>query len=269
MPGPTGWHGFRVIVLLSPAKKLDFQPEPAFPLTTPELLKETRTLHQTTGQLKPADLKRLMKLSDSLALLNHQRFQAFDPETPRPRGSKQAALAFDGDTYAGLRAREFSPEEMQFAQEHIAILSGLYGLLRPLDAILPYRLEMGTRLATPRGSSLYDFWGDRIAKKINQRLKRSGGSIVLNCASQEYFGVIRDGVLSAPVITPVFKELRGGQAKIVSFSAKRARGMMARYVVENRITEVDAVKGFKEGGYRFVSKESTHTHWLFQRPGRA
>lgn len=257
-----------VIVLLSPAKRLDFEPSPAFPLTTPELLKETRTLHQTTSQLKPADLKRLMKLSDTLARLNHQRFQEFDPGKQRPPGSKQAALAFDGDTYVGLRAREFSPDEMQFAQEHVAILSGLYGLLRPLDAILPYRLEMGTRLSTPRGSSLYDFWGDRIAKKINQRLKQSGGRVVLNCASQEYFGVIPEGALSVPVVTPVFKELRGGQAKIVSFSAKRARGMMARYVIQNRITEAEAVKKFKEDGYKFVSKESTATHWLFQRPGR-
>lgn len=257
-----------MIVLLSPAKKLDFAPHPTFPLTTPELLKETRTLHQTTAQLKPGDLKRLMKLSDSLARLNYQRFQDFDPEAPRPQGSKQAALAFDGDTYVGLRAREFSSEEMEFAQEHVAILSGLYGLLRPLDAILPYRLEMGTRLETPRGSSLYDFWGDRVAKKINQRLKKSGGRVVLNCASQEYFGVIPEGALNVPVITPVFKELRAGQAKIVSFSAKRARGMMARYVVSHRITEVERIKKFNEGGYRFVSKGSTNTEWLFLRSGK-
>lgn len=235
----------------------------------PELLKETRALHETTLQLRPADLKRLMKLSDSLARLNYQRFQDFDAKVPRPKGSKQAALAFDGDTYVGLRAREFTPEQMRFAQEHVAILSGLYGLLRPLDAILPYRLEMGTQLATPRGSSLYDFWGDRIAKKINQRLKSSSGRVVLNCASQEYFGAIPAGTLTFPVITPVFKELRGGHAKVVSFSAKRARGMMARYVVHNRITDVEAIKKFKEDGYKFVSKESTETHWLFQRSGRS
>lgn len=254
-----------MIVLLSPAKKLNFKPNPAFPTTTPELLKETRTLHETTSRLKPADLKRLMKLSDSLARLNHERFQDFDPKAARPKGSKQAALAFDGDTYVGLRAPEFTPEQMEFAQEHVAILSGLYGLLRPLDAILPYRLEMGTRLETPRGSSLYEFWGDRIAKKLNERLKKAGGRVVLNCASQEYFGAIPSGALQVPVITPVFKELRGGQAKIVSFSAKRARGMMARYVVENRITAVEKVKKFSEGGYAFVSEGSTDSEWLFLR----
>jgi cytoplasmic iron level regulating protein YaaA (DUF328/UPF0246 family) len=209
-----------------------------------------------------------MKLSDSLARLNHQRFQEFDPHTARPKGSKQAALAFDGDTYVGLRAREFTPEQMQFAQQHIAILSGLYGLLRPLDAILPYRLEMGTRLATPRGASLYEFWGDRIAQKINQRLKKSGNGVVLNCASQEYFGAVPEGALKAKVITPVFKEVRGGVAKIVSFSAKRARGMMARYVVDKRVTDVEAIKKFKEDGYKFVSKESTESQWLFLRSGR-
>lgn len=234
-------------------------------MTTPELLKETRTLHETTSRLKPADLKRLMKLSDSLAHLNHQRFQEFDPKAARPTGSKQAALAFDGDTYVGLRAPDFTPEEMEFAQEHVAILSGLYGLLRPLDAILPYRLEMGTRLRTPRGASLYEFWGDRVAKKINERLKKSAGRVVLNCASQEYFGVIPSGALAVPVITPVFKEVRGGQAKIVSFSAKRARGMMARYVVSNRITSPEKIKKFNLDGYAFVSEGSTETDWLFLR----
>lgn len=257
-----------VIVLLSPAKKLNFEPTSVFSVTTPELLKETKVLHETTRQLKPADLKRLMKLSDSLAKLNHRRFQDFDAENPRPDGSKQAALAFDGDTYVGLRAREFSQEDMAFAQQHVAILSGLYGILRPLDAIQPYRLEMGIRLKTPRGSSLYEFWGDRVAKKINQRLKKFGGKGVINCASQEYSGVIPQGSLAVPFITPVFKELRGGQAKIVSFSAKRARGTMARFVVQNRLTEPAAIKKFAEDGYRFVSKESTDTEWLFVREGK-
>ncbi len=257
-----------MIVLLSPAKKLNFEPAKDFSVSTPELLKETKVLHETTSRLKAADLKHLMKLSDALAKLNYQRFQEFDADKPRPPGSKQAALAFDGDTYSGLRAREFSKDDMAFAQEHVAILSGLYGLLRPLDAIQPYRLEMGTRLTTPRGSSLYEFWGDRIAKKINQRLEKSGGRVVINCASQEYFGVIPEGALKARVITPVFKEVRGGEAKIVSFSAKRARGTMARYVVKNRITDAKDIKKFTEDGYRYIAKESSDTQWLFLREGK-
>lgn len=257
-----------MIVLLSPAKKLNFEPVTEFSVTTPELLKETKVLHETTRRLSAADLKRLMKLSDSLAKLNQRRFQEFDADSARPPGSKQAALAFDGDTYVGLRAPEFTKEEMEFAQQHVAILSGLYGVLRPLDAIQPYRLEMGTRLKTPRGGSLYDFWGDRVAKTINQRLKKMVGGVVVNCASQEYFGVIPEGSLAAPVITPVFKELRGGQAKIVSFSAKRARGAMARYIVKHRLTEASGLKKFNQDGYRFMPKESTATEWLFLREGK-
>jgi uncharacterized protein len=254
-----------VIVLLSPAKKLNFEPVPEFSVTTPELLKETQVLHETTRRLTAADLKRLMKLSDSLAELNHRRFQEFDAGKTRPPRSKQAALAFDGDTYVGLRAPEFTKEEMDFAQQHVAILSGLYGLLRPLDAIQPYRLEMGTRLETPRGKSLYEFWGARVAKKINQHLKKLGGKVVINCASQEYFSVIPEGTLAVPVITPVFKEARGGQARIVSFSAKRARGTMTRYIVKNRLTEASELKNFMEDGYQFIPKESTATEWLFLR----
>lgn len=255
-----------VLVLLSPAKKLDFSaPAPGTLLTTPELLKETRLLSETTRGLASRDLKRLMKLSDSLAELNHERFQSFDAKASRPKGSKQAALAFDGDTYTGLRAREFSEEELEYAQEHLGILSGLYGLLRPLDAIQPYRLEMGTRLATPRGTSLYEFWGDRVAKHVEKRLKKMKADVVVNLASSEYSSVLPPQSLQARVVTPVFKEMRAGKAKIISFNAKRARGAMARFVVEKRLIDPEPLKKYRRDGYRFAKADSSENEWVFLR----
>lgn len=255
-----------MFAVLSPAKTLDFAPLPApLPLTSPELFKETKLLSETTRALKASDLKSLMKLSDGLALLNYERFQEFDAKKARPSGSKQAALAFDGDTYQGLRAGELTLKELEFAQEHLGILSGFYGLLRPLDAISPYRLEMGTRLKTPRGSSLYDFWGDRVAKKINGKLKKIGSDVLVNLASKEYSSVIFEGTLKARVITPIFQEIRGGKAKIISFSAKRARGTMARYIVRSRLTDPEALKKFQEDGYRFQRRGSTDSEWIFLR----
>ena len=258
-----------MLVVLSPAKKLDFSPLSTDGLqlksTIPEMLKETKLLSQTTRKLLPNEIKRLMKLSDTLSELNFERFQEFDARASRPKGSKQAALAFDGDTYSGLQAGEFSEEDMLFAQEHLGILSGLYGLLRPLDAIQPYRLEMGTRLKTPRGKSLYDFWGDRVANKIDRRLSKMGSDVLVNLASTEYFSVVSPGSLKARVITPVFKELRGGEAKIISFSAKRARGMLARYIIQQRLTEPTPLKKFGLDGYKFHKAGSTGDKWLFLR----
>lgn len=256
-----------MLAVISPAKKLNFEPEaPAgFGLTTPELLKETRLLAETTRELGPGQIKTLMKLSDDLAELNFQRFQSFDAKATRPAGSKQAALAFAGDTYTGLRAAELSAEEMQFAQQHLGILSGLYGVLRPLDAIQPYRLEMGTRLKNPRGNSLYEFWGNRVAERLNKRLAQVDSEVLVNLASQEYFGVIPQGTLKAQVITPVFKEWRGDKLKIISFSAKRARGTMARYIIKKALNEAEPLKKFREDGYRYDRSGSTATEWLFVR----
>lgn len=252
--------------VISPAKKLDFTPPTQrLKLTAPELFKETQLLSETTARLEAVDLKNLMKLSDSLAKLNFQRFREFDATNSRPVGSKQAALAFDGDTYVGLRARELSPEQLDYAQDHLGILSGLYGILRPLDAMLPYRLEMGTRLANPRGRSLYDFWGDRVAKKINARLKKIGSDILVNLASKEYFTVVDERALKARVVTPVFKEKRGRELRIVSFSAKRARGTMARYMIENAIDRVKDLESFAEDGYRFDRSLSTQGELVFVR----
>jgi cytoplasmic iron level regulating protein YaaA (DUF328/UPF0246 family) len=255
-----------VFAIISPAKKLDFDPPGLrLKLTAPELFKETQVLSQTTRLLKTSDLKKLMKLSDPLARLNYERFQEFDAQHAKPAGCKQAALAFDGDTYQGLRAPEFTKEQMDYAQDHLGILSGLYGLLRPLDAISPYRLEMGTRLKTPRGHSLYDFWGDLVAKKINSRLKKIGTDVVVNLASKEYSSVIPAGSLKGRVITPVFQELRGGKPKIISFCAKRARGAMARYILQNSLQKPEDLRAFREDGYKFTAKGSTETEWFFLR----
>jgi len=256
-----------VLAVLSPAKKLDYESPAAanVALTVPQLLAETRLLAETTSRLSAADLAKLMKLSPSLAKLNYQRFQELDVTSPKPVGSRQAAFAFDGDTYVGLRARELGREDLAFAQEHVWILSGLYGVLRPLDAMLPYRLEMGSRLPTQRGKSLYDFWGDRIAKVLAKQLRKSGAPDLVNLASSEYFSAVDTSALPGKVIHPVFKEKRGSDLKIISFSAKRARGAMARFLIEARLDRVQGLQDFGADGYRYQKKGSTDTEWLFVR----
>lgn len=253
-----------MLVLLSPAKKLDFSSPCDLEPTSPALLSRTRQLAKVTKQLSANDLARLMKLSPALAALNHERFQGLSTAA-LPRGGRPAAHAFDGDTYAGLRAREFDSSDMEFAQERVRILSGLYGVLRPLDSILPHRLEMGTRLGTPRGSNLYEFWGQDIARHLNEAVEALGADLVVNLASQEYFAAVDLSTLSARVITPVFKEEREGRLKIISFSAKRARGMMARHIVKKRIVAPEALKKFREEGYRYSASESDADRWTFVR----
>lgn len=258
---------FAVFAVLSPAKKLDFEPKAPLGLkfSTPELLKETLLLSETTRKLAPEQIKKLMKLSDELAALNFERFQNFDAKATRPKNGQPAVLAFAGDTYVGLRAFDFEKNEMEFAQEHLGILSGLYGLLRPLDVIQPYRLEMGTRLLNSRGNSLYEFWGDRVSRRINARLKALQSETLINLASHEYFSVVKEQHLNGNVITPVFKEQRKGSLKIISFSAKRARGSMARYLIQNRLKDPKALQKFREDGYRFDKSGSTESEWLFVR----
>lgn len=256
-----------MLVVLSPAKRLDFAQECPFPSTTAPLLRETKQLSSVTQGLSAEDLARLMKLSRPLALLNEQRFREFKT-TPKPRGSSPASWAFDGDTYVGLRAREFDAKQINFAQKHLVILSGLYGALRPLDAILPYRLEMGTRLATERGGSLYEFWGDIIARYLNQQLTKMRSDLVVNLASQEYFQAVDLKVLKARVITPQFKEKRGKKLQIISFSAKRARGAMARHLVERGATQLEQIKSFRVDGYRFQSTLSDESTLVFVREQR-
>lgn len=258
-----------MLVLLSPAKSLDWSAVPSAtpPSTEPVLYKDMGVLMRTMKRKKTAVLAALMHLSDSLAELNRDRYQQMSG-TPDDDTGRPAALAFNGDVYQGLDARSLDPASLSWAQEHLAILSGLYGVLRPLDRIEPYRLEMGTRLKTRRGVSLYDFWGDKVTKVLNKQLAAlpTEQRLVVNLASNEYARVVKLKKLKAPVITPVFKELSNGKAQVISFFAKKARGMMARAVVEGRFTRAADLQGFSAGGYRFVPGESTDATWLFTRP---
>jgi len=205
-----------------------------------------------------------MDISDDLARLNRDRFRAFAAE-PAPEATKPAALAFNGDTYQGLEAKTLSADDLAWAQDHLRILSGLYGLLRPLDAIQPYRLEMGSKLKTRRGKSLYDYWGDTIANALNEQATAQGTDTLINCASQEYFGAADRKALKLRVSTPTFMELKDGKPRIVSFFAKRARGAMARFIIENRLTEADAIKDFPSGDYAFDPDLSEGDKWVFLR----
>lgn len=235
-----------MLVVISPAKKLNEDARAKLPVTEPVFAPRAEELAQQAAQLTAADLARLMHLSDSLAQLNHTRFQTWDTLQPAP-----AALMFNGDTYAGLEAASLDEDEMLWASDHLRILSGLYGLLRPLDEIKPYRLEMGTRFVTPKGKTLYNYWGSAIAEQINAEAATSGSDILVNCASQEYFGAVDLAVLKPRVITPVFYEDKPQGPKIVSFYAKKARGAMARYIIQNRLNDAEALTAFDIGGYRY------------------
>lgn len=253
-----------MLMVISPAKSLDFtSPPPSTPATTPAMAGDIVELAKVARKLTQADLRRLMGISDKLALLNYERFQAFDPQS---EDGVQAAMAFDGDVYDGLQARTLDKAGLAFAQKHLRILSGLYGLLRPLDVIQPYRLEMGTRLKTRRGSSLYDFWGPRIAKALDEAAEGAGEPTLVNLASQEYFGAVDRKALKLPVVTCVFKEQKGGEeAKVISFYAKKARGLMARFAVDSRIDRAEGLKDFKIAGYGFDASASTGQAWVFTR----
>lgn len=253
-----------MLIVLSPAKALDFSPAPAAaPLTAPQMADQTTELAKTTRRLTVRDLKGLMSLSDNLAKLNRERFQAFDPAS---EDGLQAAFAFNGDVYAGLKARELDKKSLAFAQAHVRILSGLYGLLRPMDAIQPYRLEMGVRLKTRRGQSLYDFWGPRISQALNEAAMGMKDKTLVNCASGEYFGAVDRKALALPVVTCRFLEEKDGEARIISFFAKRARGALARYAIDNRVDRAADLKGFDSDGYRFDPAQSTDTEFTFTRP---
>ena len=253
-----------MLTVISPAKSLDMDPvdiaatEPQYQADAVRLAKTMRG--QTLGQLR-----KLMDISPDLARLNRDRFKMFAAD-PAPETTKPAALAFNGDTYQGLEAKTLDEADMEFAQDHLRILSGLYGLLRPLDAIQPYRLEMGSRLKTRRGKSLYDYWGDDLAKGLNKQAAALGTDTLINCASQEYFGAADRKALKLAVITPQFFEVKDGKPRIVSFFAKRARGAMARHIITNRLTEAEDIKGFAAGGYAFDPDLTEGNKWAFVRP---
>lgn len=231
-------------------------------MTSPQLKDDIAELATVTRRLTRADLRRLMGISPKLADLNRERFQAFDPAV---EDGVQAAIAFNGDVYTGLRARTLDRKSLAWAQDHIRILSGLYGVLRPLDALQPYRLEMGVRLKTRRGKSLYEFWGPRIAETLNEAAQGHKDATLVNLASQEYFGSVDRKALNLPVITCHFKEPTADGLKVVAFHAKRARGMMARYAIDHRIDRPEGLQAFDSAGYVFAPKVSNDTDWVFVR----
>jgi len=250
-----------MLVVVSPAKKMNMDPVEGVTATRPAFQAQADELAKVAQGLSVHDLQKLMKISENLAKLNRDRFNDFGEMEEKP-----AALAFAGDTYQGLEAASLDADEMAWAQDHFRILSGLYGVLRPLDAIQPYRLEMGSRLKTDKGKTLYDYWGDTIAKALNDHAKAVNADVLINCASQEYFGAVDLNALNLRVITPVFMEEKPGGPKIVSFYAKRARGAMARYIIQRRLTDPEALTEFDSGGYRYVPDMSEADKPVFVRP---
>lgn len=249
-----------MLVVISPAKKLDMSVDERAPVTVPDFTSDAAMLAGVARGLSHDDLRALMSISPALAELNAKRFAEFGTQQV-----KAAALAFAGDTYQGLEAPTLDDDEMAWAQNHLRILSGLYGVLRPMDAIEPYRLEMGSKLKTERGGSLYEYWGSRLAEALNIQADAVGSQALVNCASHEYFGAVDRSVLAIPVITPVFKEIKDGKARIVSFFAKKARGAMARHIVQNRLTDPTDLQGFSVGGYRYTEDASNAESMVFIR----
>jgi cytoplasmic iron level regulating protein YaaA (DUF328/UPF0246 family) len=253
-----------MLVVISPAKRLDWT-ERSVEMTQPDFLDDANRLARTARNLSIGDLESLMSISRDLARLNRDRFREFSDD-PDPAETRPAALAFAGDTYIGLEAASLDAEEMNWAQDHLRILSGLYGVLRPLDAIQPYRLEMGSRLKTRRGKSLYDYWRDAPAKALRAQAEQVGTDVLVNCASQEYFGAVDLDALKLRVITPVFMEDKNGTPKIVSFFAKKARGAMARFITQNRLVDPEALLDFDTGGYAYEPDLSEPDKPVFLRP---
>lgn len=253
-----------MLVVISPAKRLDWT-ERELATTEPAFRTDAARLARTARNLTLKELTALMDLSPDLARLNRDRFRAF-ADAPEAAATRPAALAFAGDTYQGLEAASLDADELAWAQDHLRILSGLYGLLRPLDAIQPYRLEMGSRLKTRRGASLYDYWRDDLSKALNEQAETVGTDILVNCASQEYFGAVTRKALKLRVITPVFMEDKGGTPRIVSFFAKKARGAMARFIIQNRLSDPADLIDFDSGGYAFEPDLSEPDRPVFLRP---
>ena len=254
-----------MLFLLSPAKSLDYDtPVGEVPHTQPQFVKQSAALIGVLRQKSPQQIAELMHLSDPLAALNVARYQAWSTRFTA-KNARQAVLAFNGDVYGGLDARTLRPDDLAWAQDHLCILSGLYGVLRPLDLMQPYRLEMGTKLATDQGANLYQFWGARIAEHLNARLRADQTPVIVNLASQEYFKSVDRKALKARVVDCVFEELRNGQYKVISFMAKRARGLMARHAVTHRLLTPKKLEGFQLEGYGFDAAASRPERLVFRR----
>ncbi len=254
-----------MLIFLSPAKSLDYKTPPHVAThSMPAYLQQSETLIEQLRKLSPADIANLMDLSDPLALLNFNRYADWSlPFTPD--NAKQAVLAFDGDVYDGLSAKTLAADDLDFAQNQVRILSGLYGILKPLDLIQPYRLEMGTKFANKAGKDLYAFWGETLLDAINAELDAMPHPVAVNLASEEYFKAAVGRKIKGQLIQPVFEDWKGGRYKIISFYAKRARGLMTRYAVLNRLTDPEGLKDFDSDGYAYVPEASDDKSWVFRR----
>lgn len=256
-----------MLMVISPAKTLDYEsPLATKTHTQPVFQEDSRELIDQLKELEPHQVSNLMGISDKLGQLNAERFRNW--HTPfSPDNARQAILAFKGDVYTGLDAESFNEQDFEFAQHHLRILSGLYGLLRPLDLMQPYRLEMGTKFENKRGKDLYAFWGEKLTRALNEELRQGPHDepVLVNLASNEYFRSVKTSTLDARIVTPQFKDWKNGQYKMISFYAKKARGMMCRYAIQNRITHADDLKKFDLGGYAFSADQSNGDQWVFLR----
>jgi len=254
-----------MLYLLSPAKKLDYDtPVQVSAHTQPLFVDDAAELIAVLRHKSVQDIAALMSLSPALAELNVARYQSWTPRFTQDN-SRQAVLAFNGDVYEGLQAASLTPQDLDWAQEHVGILSGLYGVLRPLDLMQPYRLEMGTRLANPRGKNLYEFWADRVARYLNERQAHEASPVIINLASEEYFKSVDRQTLRARVVQCVFQDWQGGAWKVISFHAKRARGLMARYAIEQRINAPEGLRGFDREAYAWDASASSEDKLVFRR----
>lgn len=254
-----------MLIVISPAKTLDYETPPVTEQhTTPDFIPDTKRLIKGLRELAPQDISKLMSISDKLGVLNYDRFQSWKP-TFTTQNAKQAVLAFKGDVYTGLEAETFKAADFKFAQKHLRILSGLYGLLRPLDLMQPYRLEMGTKFGVDGAKTLYEFWGSKITDKLNEELKAQKSGELINLASNEYFKAVQPKLLNARVVAPEFKDWKNGQYKIISFYAKKARGMMSAFIIKNRLTSSEELKDFDWDGYRYDAKLSRPDAPVFTR----
>ena len=254
-----------MIIVLSPAKTLDYEFEASGSHSVPAFLSESSKLIKQLKKKEPKDIASLMGLSDKLATLNYDRYQSWTAAKKAADDSKPSMLVFKGDVYQGLQAEDLTKKEMDFAQKHIRILSGLYGILRPLDLMKPYRLEMGTKLETAKGKNLYDFWGNKIQNNVLDDLKSLKSDLLINLASKEYFTVLGKPPEDLNIVSPVFKDYKNGKYKIISFYAKKARGLMARWIIQNKVTDFEDLMHFNLDGYKYSKAESSANTPVFLR----
>ena len=254
-----------MIIVLSPAKTLDYSVPTTENHTAPQFLSQSSKLIKTLKAKEPKDIASLMGLSDKLATLNFDRYQSWTASKTESAESKASLFVFKGDVYQGLKADELNKSDVKFAQKHLRILSGLYGILRPLDVIKPYRLEMGTKLRTDTASNLYEFWGNKVQENILKELKANKSKLVVNLASKEYFTVVGSLPTDVEVVSPVFKDFKNGEYKLISFYAKKARGFMSHWMIKNKVTNSEDLKNFDAEGYKYSKKLSTESEPVFLR----